>query len=45
MAGAIAGACHGMGAWPREAVETVRDTNQLDLEIIADKLLALRIGS
>ena len=33
MAGAIAGACHGMDAWPLEAVQTVRETNQLDLEI------------
>jgi ADP-ribosylglycohydrolase len=44
MAGAIAGACHGMDAWPREAVRTVRETNQLELEILAEKLLALRIG-
>jgi hypothetical protein len=34
-----------MDAWPLEAVQTVRKTNQLDLEIIAEKLLALRIGS
>jgi len=42
MVGAIAGACHGMDAWPLDAVETVRETNQLDLEIVAEKLLALR---
>jgi ADP-ribosylglycohydrolase len=42
MVGAIAGACHGIDAWPLEAVETVRETNQLDLEIVAEKLLALR---
>jgi ADP-ribosylglycohydrolase len=42
MVGAIAGACHGMDAWPLDAVETVRKTNQLDLEIVAEKLLALR---
>ena len=45
MAGAIAGACHGMDAWPLEAVETVRETNQLELEILAENLLALRVGS
>jgi ADP-ribosylglycohydrolase len=44
MVGAIAGACHGMDAWPLDAVETVRKTNQLDLEIIAEKLLTLRTG-
>ncbi|HLM21174.1 MAG TPA: ADP-ribosylglycohydrolase family protein [Propionibacteriaceae bacterium] len=42
MVGAITGACHGMDAWPLDAVETVRETNQLDLEIVAEKLLALR---
>ena len=45
MAGAIAGACHGIDAWPLEAVQTVREINQLELETPADKLLALRIGS
>jgi ADP-ribosylglycohydrolase len=44
MAGAIAGACHGIDAWPPEAIRTVRETNQLDLEILAQKLLALRAG-
>jgi ADP-ribosylglycohydrolase len=44
MVGAIAGACHGMDAWPRDAVGTVRETNRLDLEIVAEKLLALRAG-
>jgi ADP-ribosylglycohydrolase len=44
MTGAIAGACHGMDAWPLHAVQTVRETNELDLEIIAEKLLALRTG-
>jgi hypothetical protein len=34
-----------MDAWPLEAVETVRETNQLELEILAEKLLALRVGS
>jgi ADP-ribosylglycohydrolase len=44
MAGAIAGACHGMDAWPLDAVQTVRETNQLDLELFAEKLLTLRTG-
>ena len=44
MAGAIAGACHGMDAWPRDAVQTVRETNELDLDVLAEKLLALRTG-
>jgi ADP-ribosylglycohydrolase len=44
MAGAIAGACHGMGGWPPDAVRTVREVNQLDLDTFAEKLLALRAG-
>jgi ADP-ribosylglycohydrolase len=44
MTGAIAGACHGMDRWPENAVQTVREINNLDLETVADKLLALRIG-
>jgi len=40
--GAIAGACHGMDRWPRDAVRTVREINDLDLEPIADRLLAMR---
>jgi ADP-ribosylglycohydrolase len=44
MTGAIAGACHGMDQWPQHAVQTVREINNLDLEIVADKLLALRSG-
>jgi ADP-ribosylglycohydrolase len=44
MAGAIAGACRGMDAWPRDAVQTVRETNDLDLDVLAEKLLALRAG-
>jgi ADP-ribosylglycohydrolase len=42
MTGAIAGACHGMDQWPKHAVQTVREINNLDLETVADKLLALR---
>jgi ADP-ribosylglycohydrolase len=41
MTGAIAGACHGMDRWPGDAVRTVREVNNLDLEPIADRLLAL----
>jgi ADP-ribosylglycohydrolase len=44
MAGAIAGACHGMDGWPPDAVRTVLETNNLDLDLIAEKLLALRAG-
>jgi ADP-ribosylglycohydrolase len=45
MTGAIAGACHGMHRWPEDAVRTVREINNLDLETFADKLLALRSRS
>ena len=45
MAGAIAGACHGMDSWPADAVRTVREINQLDLETYAEKLLSLRANS
>jgi ADP-ribosylglycohydrolase len=41
MAGAIAGACHGPGAFPAHAIETV-DRNGLDLAGLADSLLELR---
>jgi len=44
MTGAIAGACHGMDRWPRDAVQTLREVNDLDLDTIAEKLLALRAG-
>jgi ADP-ribosylglycohydrolase len=44
MTGAIAGACHGLDQWPQHAVQTVREINNLDLETVADKLLALRSG-
>ncbi len=42
MTGTIAGACHGMDRWPGDAVRTVREVNNLELEPIADRLLALR---
>jgi ADP-ribosylglycohydrolase len=44
MTGAIAGACHGMDQWPQHAVQTVLEIINLDLETVADKLLALRRG-
>jgi ADP-ribosylglycohydrolase len=42
MTGAVAGACHGMDRWPGDAVQTVRDVNDLELEPVAERLLALR---
>ena len=39
-----ASACLGIDRWPENAVQTVREINNLDLETVADKLLALRIG-
>ena len=41
MAGAIAGACHGLSAFPRQAVSAV-DANGLGLTELADALLARR---
>lgn len=40
--GAIGGACLGVGAFPAEAVATIRSVNDLDLERLATRLLALR---
>lgn len=42
MAGAIAGACHGMAGFPSSAVATIRSVNHLDLEGLAARLLELR---
>ncbi|MGT2426009.1 ADP-ribosylglycohydrolase family protein [Amnibacterium kyonggiense] len=42
MTGAMAGAVHGVGAFPADAVETVRAVNDLGLEDRVDALLALR---
>lgn len=42
MTGAMAGAVHGVGAFPEDAVATVRSVNDLDLERRVDALLALR---
>jgi ADP-ribosylglycohydrolase len=41
MAGAIAGACHGAGAFPSEAIMVI-DAQGLGLAALADDLLALR---
>ena len=41
MAGAIAGACHGLGAFPPEAIAVI-DAQGLGLAALADDLLALR---
>jgi ADP-ribosylglycohydrolase len=43
MAGAVAGACHGVGAFPGPAIEII-DRHRLDLPGLADGLLALRTG-
>jgi len=45
MAGAVAGAVAGLGAWPADAVDLVRRVNDLDLEPLADDLLALRAAA
>jgi ADP-ribosylglycohydrolase len=42
MTGAMAGAIHGVAAFPAEAVATVRSVNDLGLESRVDALLALR---
>ena len=42
IAGAIAGACHGLDAFPADARATVAKVNNLDLDSVADRLLALR---
>jgi ADP-ribosylglycohydrolase len=41
MAGAIAGACHGLAAFPPEAVAVI-DAQDLSLTSLADDLLTLR---
>lgn len=42
IAGAVAGACHGMGGFPGEAPEVIRTVNDLDLDEVARRLLGLR---
>src|SRR5690242_10768369 len=44
MTGAICGACHGAGAFPDAARRTVARVNGLDLDSLADDLLAIRTG-
>ncbi len=45
MAGAIAGACAGVGSLPYAALKVLRDVNQLGFETLVDGLLALRRGA
>ncbi|HEY6278193.1 MAG TPA: ADP-ribosylglycohydrolase family protein, partial [Streptosporangiaceae bacterium] len=45
MTGAICGACHGVDAFPADAVATVTRVNDLDLAGLADGLLAVRAGA
>ena len=42
MAGAIAGACQGVDAFPADALDLIRTVNKLELEPIAEQLLRLR---
>jgi ADP-ribosylglycohydrolase len=42
IAGAIAGACHGIGSFPDDAIATIRAVNGLPLDDLAERLLALR---
>jgi ADP-ribosylglycohydrolase len=44
MAGAVAGACHGAAAFPDAARKTVTSVNGLQLDSLAEGLLALRSG-
>ena len=44
MAGAVAGACHGVAAFPDGARDTIAAVNDLRLDALADGLLALRSG-
>jgi hypothetical protein len=41
MAGAVSGACHGLAAFPADAVRVI-DGNGLGLMELADSLLAMR---
>jgi ADP-ribosylglycohydrolase len=42
MAGAVVGACCGLSVLPADAVQLVREVNELHLEAVVDGLLALR---
>jgi ADP-ribosylglycohydrolase len=44
MAGAVAGACHGVSAFPVDARDTVAAVNDLALDSLAEGLLELRAG-
>jgi ADP-ribosylglycohydrolase len=44
IAGAIAGACHGLDGFPADARRTVAEVNNLDLDTLADQLLKVRAG-
>ncbi len=45
MTGAICGACHGVQAFPQEALDTVASVNDLGLEALAADLLTVRRGA
>ena len=45
MAGAVVGASCGLSALPSDAVQLVREVNDLHLEPLVDGLLALRSGA
>jgi ADP-ribosylglycohydrolase len=45
MAGAIAGACHGVVAFPPQACALVASVNQLDLDQVAEDLLGVRAAA
>ncbi|MFD4672578.1 ADP-ribosylglycohydrolase family protein [Lentzea sp. NPDC058450] len=42
MAGAVLGAVHGNEVWPADAITTVRNVNELDLDPLVSQLLDLR---
>ncbi|WP_326807378.1 ADP-ribosylglycohydrolase family protein [Streptomyces sp. NBC_01775] len=42
IAGAVAGAVHGVSGLPADAVSTLREVNDLDVEPLAERLLTLR---
>ncbi|MEV6410557.1 ADP-ribosylglycohydrolase family protein [Kribbella sp. NPDC051718] len=44
IAGAIAGACHGLNGFPTDARTTVANVNNLDLDTLATQLLKVREG-
>ncbi|MFF7710203.1 ADP-ribosylglycohydrolase family protein [Pseudomonas sp. NPDC007930] len=44
MLGAMLGATHGLSAWPLEAIEQVKAVNRLDLDLLTEQLLALRMA-